>query len=379
MNTNANHALTSACGLLQLIIRIWRVEPKSTPVALLEWDVDFRAMRYLCKKMSVAQSLFPAGTLLFAARDGYYTAPDIAARVHCEEEPAIKPNVSTVQRKSYDFIKAVGLLEKHREICRVQDQIAKLVETIQEKLAKDGPLMEKTRLKGERQSRTIQLQARLQACSTHVERARHELDALSDRASAKRTAIQTYGQRLRDNVLLYEQLSTELTTTRALLKYTNEDVQRLERRRLSTMRLIYPIEQASTISSIFTICDTRLPNSMFADCKPEVVATALGYTCHLANMIAYYLRVPVKFPMVAMCSRSYVIDPLAIDPSQSTYPLYAKGQDVARYEYGVFLLNKNIEQLLISQGLSVIDIRNTLPNLRWLLDTIKDRQCRADR
>jgi hypothetical protein len=38
-----------------------------------------------------------------------------------------------------------------------------------------------------------------------------------------------------------------------------------------------------------------------------------------------------------------------------------------RFEYGVFLLNKNIEILSNSLGLRPVDIRHTLPNLKYLL------------
>lgn len=70
------------------------------------------------------------------------------------------------------------------------------------------------------------------------------------------------------------------------------------------------------------------------------------------------------------------------------FPLYPKGVDRYRFDYAVFLLNKNIEQvrsrssssegstradlpfssqLMYSQGLTVIDLRNTLPNLMSLI------------
>ena len=38
-----------------------------------------------------------------------------------------------------------------------------------------------------------------------------------------------------------------------------------------------------------------------------------------------------------------------------------------RFEYAVFLLNKDIEYILIKHGLRVLDIRHTLPNLKYLL------------
>ena len=66
-------------------------------------------------------------------------------------------------------------------------------------------------------------------------------------------------------------------------------------------------------------------------------------------------------------SNSYVCDPVAFQAAASKatqYPLYSRGVDRTRFEYGVFLLNKNIEQLLHSQGLEVITLRHTLVRRR---------------
>jgi hypothetical protein len=52
--------------------------------------------------------------------------------------------------------------------------------------------------------------------------------------------------------------------------------------------------------------------------------------------------------------------------AQRRYPLHPT--NVAyKFEYGVFLLNKNIEFLMCKVGLRVLDIRHTLPNLKYLL------------
>lgn len=45
------------------------------------------------------------------------------------------------------------------------------------------------------------------------------------------------------------------------------------------------------------------------------------------------------------------------------FPLYPRGVDNTRFEYAVFLLNKNVEQILNSQGIDAKNLRNTLPNL----------------
>jgi len=53
--------------------------------------------------------------------------------------------------------------------------------------------------------------------------------------------------------------------------------------------------------------------------------------------------------------------------NQRIFPLYTKGTIRFRFDYAVFLLNKDIECLAESQGLKVMDIRHTLPNLKYLL------------
>jgi len=67
-------------------------------------------------------------------------------------------------------------------------------------------------------------------------------------------------------------------------------------------------------------------------------------------------------------SRSQIQDP--ISNVAGRYPLFSKGQDSMKFEYGVFLLNKNLEQL--STFLNVdINLRATLPNLKLILDSFK--------
>jgi hypothetical protein len=53
-------------------------------------------------------------------------------------------------------------------------------------------------------------------------------------------------------------------------------------------------------------------------------------------------KVPLRYPMLPMCSRSSIKDVIS---NIGRYPLYSKGVDRTRFEYGVFLLNKNLEQV----------------------------------
>jgi len=75
-----------------------------------------------------------------------------------------------------------------------------------------------------------------------------------------------------------------------------------------------------------------------------------GYVAHLTFMISKYLEVPFRFPISPMCSRSHIKDDISTstpdNPKERTYPLYSVKKERLQFDYGVFLLNKNIQQLL---------------------------------
>ncbi|GAA5940713.1 uncharacterized protein JCM15063_006338 [Sporobolomyces koalae] len=138
---------------------------------------------------------------------------------------------------------------------------------------------------------------------------------------------------------------------------------------------LYPIEPVlPTLSNpspsplLFSIHSLALPNSTYpASCSDEVLSSALGYAAHLTLLLAAYLRVPLCYPIIWRGSRSVVKDEISMMRGPRAFPLYGKGVDQYRFDYGVFLLNKNIEQLMYSRGLTVLDLRNTLPNLKTLV------------
>lgn len=56
--------------------------------------------------------------------------------------------------------------------------------------------------------------------------------------------------------------------------------------------------------------------------------------------------------------------------TNQSFILSGKNNELYRYEYAVFLLNKNIERLMNQFGVPMLDLRNTLPNLKNLLVTL---------
>ncbi|KAF9987793.1 hypothetical protein BGZ75_010419 [Mortierella antarctica] len=81
---------------------------------------------------------------------------------------------------------------------------------------------------------------------------------------------------------------------------------------------------------------------------------------------------PLKICNVPLPNSDYTVGP-------KEFPLFGKGQERLRFEYGVFLLNKDIEQLMNAYGRQFMDLRRTLPNLRDLMETLITKKQRQDR
>ncbi|KAK9471492.1 uncharacterized protein V1510DRAFT_420077 [Dipodascopsis tothii] len=148
-----------------------------------------------------------------------------------------------------------------------------------------------------------------------------------------------------------------------------------ERRRVCTdLQKLYPIEPILDKTLAFSIRGVELPNTAYEGFDEDKLGTALGYTAHLVYLMAYYLGVKLRYPIYPSSLRSYVFDPISVLQGPRAFPLWPKGSVYYRFEYGVFLLNKDIEQLMNSQSLLVIDLRHTLPNLKCLLLALDAQQ-----
>lgn len=116
---------------------------------------------------------------------------------------------------------------------------------------------------------------------------------------------------------------------------------------------------------LYSINGCTLNNSHFQGQDEEKIATGLGYVCHLVQLLSKYLDIPLRYPMTPMMSRSTIQDVVV---SSDRYPLYSKAQSIEQFRMAVALLNRNVEQLVLSQGLEPGPLRETLPNLKLLID-----------
>lgn len=188
----------------------------------------------------------------------------------------------------------------------------------------------------------------------------------------------------RAQALAEEDMANNTEKLAASIELVHKTEQRIrgQRRRICSelcdMFPITPIPNAPPLS--FQICNLPLPNSLYdaATAKvinEDVLSAALGLVAMLVRHLQFYLSYPLPYPLSGHGSRSYVRDDISHipenQPQRRDFPLYLPrgGSTIGqwRFEYGWFLLNKNIEALCASEGLKVVDIRHTLPNLKYLL------------
>lgn len=165
--------------------------------------------------------------------------------------------------------------------------------------------------------------------------------------------------------------------------------QRLQGKIVSLLTDVYPITTTAPAGSRIRNLKTARNSEYWQQNEEE--AAALGYIAHFVFLLSVYLAVPLRYPIRPLSSHSYILDPVSLLPETSDvpvgsppyslkrdkrYPLFLErggGAASARLSWAVFLLNKDIEQLLQARGLVCGDLRHSLRNLEalvlWLVST----------
>lgn len=146
----------------------------------------------------------------------------------------------------------------------------------------------------------------------------------------------------------------------------------LARARARTLRVleeIFPIELVDARQLLYSIAGIPLATGARRPALGEAAA-ALGLVAQLVVLLSTYLATPLPYPVVAVGSRAVIKDGISVMRGPRVFTLYGgRGIEPFRYEYAVFLLSKDIEQLMNAHGVPVLDLRALLPNLKNLLAT----------
>ena len=331
-----------------ITVKIWVKRADFT--LLIEEEVNLESLQFIG---SLVNHPFPPNCILFHLVDGIYTI-DLAPKFPVHKDG---PLLST---SSYSALMRLSNLDESiQDALATREELAAQINSILHSV----PVDESTQAEEDVALVSRYVIAEKKLWKTSIRR-RTELKAsISARSSAIQTGKEAQAQAMDD----VANAQVKLNDCRALLTSAISDIHGQRRRICEELLSIFPIEP-TTHPLIFTICGLSLPNSSFEDADEDIISAALGHVARLVEMLQYYLSIPLPYPVSPYGSRALIQDQISIlQDNQRVFPLYMKGTVRFRFDYGVFLLNKNIECLAESQGLKVMDIRQTLPNLKYLL------------
>uniref|UniRef100_A0A671VP73 UV radiation resistance associated gene n=1 Tax=Sparus aurata TaxID=8175 RepID=A0A671VP73_SPAAU len=344
------------------VVRIWGGQEEQYQL-LIEWKVNLDGLRYTGQQI---RSRNP-NEIIFGLNDGYYAADfDHKDQSERKKNSLLQVDQSSV-RNSYSVFSLLRLHTAQRAIKQTQVTVQKIGKEIEEKLRTTATCTER---KKEREC----MQLRIAVLRSELQRQRKALGREIDLRQKDRTQLQrkeevfsTQHDSLKEEKESLTKLQKECTAKREQFLKSNAQLTFRCRQLLSELSYIYPIDANQ---SDYVICGVKLPNSEDFQAKDDgSVAVALGYTSHLVLMISCFLQVPLRYPVIHKGSRSSIKDTITdrLTEKEREFPLYSRGERF-HFEYGVYLLNKNIAQLRYQHGLTTPDLQQTLPNLKNFLE-----------
>ncbi|TQS37964.1 hypothetical protein Golomagni_01540 [Golovinomyces magnicellulatus] len=333
-----------------VVVKVW-IKRGGDFESFIEQEVNLKSLNYIG---ALTDRQFPSNSIIFELVDGIY-----AMGLACEVQK-LKSGV-TLPTSTYSALLRLSNLDQS-----IQDAL-----TMREELATQVNRLLQTGHVAE----VSQAQERVLLANRYLTSQRRILKHSIRRRKDLRASIEArknkmkVGRELQAKTIAdIENAQYKLNNCRKMLTTTVGEICGQRRRICEELQLIYPIDPVAYKPLIFTICGLKLPNSGFDDADEEVISAALGYVAQVVDMLQYYLSVPLPYPISPYGSRAVIQDFISyLHDKQRIFPLCMKGTVRFRFEYGVFLLNKNIEWLAKSQGLKIIDICQTLPNLKYLL------------
>jgi UV radiation resistance-associated gene protein len=351
-------------------LKLWaKTDKLETFILLIELEICLNSLQFIGKSLDNFHQPLPSNCILFHFEDGIYTSftdmsneehPIVALSGGSAKAGVAKPD----QTSSYNALM----------------QLANVDDCIQDALATRADLEEQINVLlfyNKQKLETLEKKRQAEEAASAVRRAtsseQRQLRSLSRKKEdiltslkLRKEAIQSGRSIQGQNECAKKDLQRAIQETRSHLRQTLDDTSGQVRRVCEDLALIYPLEPIKNRPLHFSIRHLYLPNSIFDDTNRDEIAAALSFTSKLTHMLSLYLSTPLPYPISSDSSTSTIEDPISIAITQRTYPLYPT--NVAyKFEYGVFLLNKDIEFLMNKNGLRILDIRHTLPNLKYLL------------
>jgi hypothetical protein len=368
----------------QLTVRIWIRNVKlGNWRQLLDVSLNLRELQYLGKHLENLDKPLPPNAVVFHLSDGVYTTFTSLTQYAPPPFAPLSARTSstrTLPTSSFDALLRLSKLDDS-----IQDALAtrnKIAADLEELLEQNKSAMVDRDRVEEGKDRLKTVEYAKKTVSKQLEKARHQIEEKRAALAKRRELMSKDLVERKEKGSDMEDGRSNTPTVRASLDQDRKDIQNQRRRICEDLQKVYPIQPIKNKALAFTIRGLALPNSEEIDASsPEITAAALGHIAHTLQLISFYSGNPLVYPVTPRASTSTIYDPISLlktnareaqrygaDKVLRTYPLFSRGVPRFRFEYALFLLNKDIQLLLETGfGVRVLDIRHTLPNLKYLL------------
>ncbi|KAI2136831.1 hypothetical protein LOZ27_006056, partial [Ophidiomyces ophidiicola] len=334
----------------RVTVRVWArrasMAREDETLLLLEVRAHLSGLQYLGPRLASFHQRLPTNCVVFHLADGVYAG--LANNMADAGSVAAPPRPGAAARSSsFDALLRLANLERCVQDARATR--ARVEAQITAVLAAQRAHDEVVNRTAAAHERLAAVRGYVAATRQRVQTATRRRDALRASVAARRAALL---QARADEAAAREHLAAAHGTTarsKAQLQRTADDTQAQRRRLCRTLAAVFRLTPVAGEPLGFSIVGLRLPRAPYAHIADGArLAAALGYTAQLVQLLAQYLAVALPYPITACGSHSRVGDPISAGLAARTFPLAPGGgaRGGFRFEYAVFLLNKDVEQLL---------------------------------
>ncbi|TGZ80481.1 hypothetical protein EX30DRAFT_396207 [Ascodesmis nigricans] len=350
--------------LEKLTVKVW-CHLESGWTLLLEAEVELSELTFLGRNMENFRYPLAQNAVIFGLSDGFYTAFWDYTRPPPPLPPRIKKLPTTITA-SYDTLHRLTNLTTC--LYDAQTTTHSLTTQISTTLT-STPTVSLPSLVSTQRAKLETLRSTLTAEQKRLATLHRRLKTLQTSLLTRRAALETSRLTISTTTSHLHSALPSLTRCTTALSSTREAISSQRRTLIKQLFTIFPIRGLPDDPLTYSILSLPLPTPLtepVSSASAISTSAALGYVAQLVYMLSFYLSVPLRYPVQPLGSTSYITDSVSVIQGPRVFPLWCRNTVWYRVEYAVFLLNKDIEQLLARVGIGCADVRMTLGNLLLL-------------
>ncbi|KAG5437742.1 hypothetical protein PCANB_000455 [Pneumocystis canis] len=301
--------------------------------------IHLPSLNYIGENLHSFKSTFPRNCIILRFNNGYYSCDNLVCQPLCSPINLSK----TKECYSYHNIIKLNTLEKCiLDANKSKKALEKSLETYLDKYYKIFNIQKQ---KNNSSKHLSELKNIIILENKKLREVKEYKYSFQKSLDSRRQSIKLSQQNQQKVVDYLEEAKKTLQCRKEILFQIQKKISAYQSRIVTELQNIFPIKPIVDKPLNFTICGLLLPNTNYYKHDNDHIAASLGYTAHLIYLLSFYLGIPLKYPIRPMCSRAVIEDPISGLQNSKSFPLWSKGQDHYQFNFAVFLLNKNIEQV----------------------------------